>query len=154
MRLRAAKALDRTRLGIRGFVLLGFAEVDLVYGAGLLFPSPETRGSSMYAWRQEFMPSEAWGAIWVAVGLFLITQAWSRRDRAAYTVAIIIKLVWAVIAAGAWAFGGVGQGWQTAGLFFGIAVVAIAASLHEEPMYPRTVRTMISETAPRPGGDQ
>jgi hypothetical protein len=142
VRRHVVRFLDRTRLGLRGAFLLGLAEVDLVYGAGLLFPSEETRHSSAYAWRQEFLPTEAWGAVWMAVGVFLITQAWSRRDRPAFTVAIVIKLVWAVVAVGSWIAGPVGQGWQTAGLFFGFAWVALVMALVSDHAQSRTVLTM------------
>jgi hypothetical protein len=136
------RLLDRTRLGVRGAFLLGLAEVDLVYGAGLLFPSGETRASSAYAWRQEFMPTETWGVIWMLVGVFLITQAWARRDRAAYAVAIIIKLVWVVVALGSWIAGPVSQGWQTAGLFFGFAAVTFVMSMVSEQRPSTTVTPM------------
>lgn len=144
MRIRTVQVLNRSRLGFRGAILLGFAFIDVIYGLTLLLPSAETRRGSAYAWRSEFLPTEAWGALWTLVGVFLITQAFARRDRAAFAVAIAIKLAWMIVALGSWIAGPVqpSQALAIVGIFGAFAWVAFVVSLWSEPITSRTVTTM------------
>lgn len=147
MRIRTVQVLNRSRLGFRGAILLGFAFIDIVYGLTLLLPSAETRRGSAYAWRSEFLPTELWGVLWVLVGVFLITQAWARRDRAAFAVAIAIKLAWMMVALGSWIVGPVppSQALSLVAIFGAFAWVAFVASLWSEPITSRTVTTMSND---------
>lgn len=144
MRIRTVKVLKRSRLGFRGAILLCLAFIDLVYGLTLALPSHETRDGSAYQWRQEFLPTEIWGIVWIAVGVFLIVQAWSRRDRAAYAVAVAIKLLWMTVALGSWLLGPVpaSQALAIVGIFGAFACIAFVVSLWPEPITSRSVTTM------------
>ncbi len=144
MRIRTVKVLKRSRLGFRGAILLCLAFIDFIYGLTLLLPSQETRRGSAYAWRQEFMPTECWGILWITVGVFLVSQAWARRDRAAYAVAIGVKWLWATVCLGSWVLGPVpaSQAFALGGLFAGFGMIAFIISLWSEPISSRTVTTM------------
>lgn len=144
MRIRTVRILKRSRLGFRGATLLGLAFIDIVYGLTLALPSQETRQGSAYAWRSEVIPTESWGGLWILVGIFLVTQAWAHRDRAAYAVAIGIKLLWTTVCLGSWLVGPVpaSQAWATSGIFIAFAWIAFVCSLWSEPITSRTVTTM------------
>jgi hypothetical protein len=155
VRIRTVKVLKRSRLGFRGAILLGLAFIDIVYGLTLALPSHETRDGSAYAWRQEFLPTEVWGIIWIAVGVFLITQGWARRDRAAYAVAVSIKLLWMTVALGSWLLGPVpaSQALAICGIFAAFAFIAFVCSLWPEPITSRTVTTMSEDHDSRGADD-
>jgi hypothetical protein len=144
VRIRTVRVLKQSKLGFRGAFLLGLAMIDVIYGLTLLLPSTETRAGSAYAWRSEFLPTEAWGALWILVGVFLSTQAWARRDRAAYAVAVAVKLLWAVIAIMSWVLGPVpaSGAWGLGSIFLAFAWLTFVASLWSEPITSRTVTTM------------
>ncbi len=144
MKVRTARALSRSRLGFRGAILLCLTVIDVIYGLTLVMPSEETRAGSAYAWRAEFMPTECWGALWITVGVFLVTQAWTVTKRAGYAVAIAIKLVWMVVCVGSWALGPVpaSQAFALGGLVGGFALIAFVCSLWSEPITSRTVTLM------------
>jgi hypothetical protein len=81
------------------------------------------------------IPVEVWGIVWIAVGLFLFTGVWRKRDNAQYVAATILTSTWAVfvmnwwwknrdLQAGSWALGVV---WA------GIATATYLVSLWPEP---------------------
>jgi hypothetical protein len=144
VKLRTARVLSRSRLGFRGAILLCLAIIDVIYGLTLALPSEETRRGSAYAWRAEFLPTEYWGALWILVGIFLVTQAWTVHKRAGYAVAIAIKSLWMVVCVGSWALGPVpaSQAFAIGGFACGFALLAFICSLWPEPMRSRTVTTM------------
>ncbi|NUP24003.1 MAG: hypothetical protein HOZ81_49710 [Streptomyces sp.] len=81
------------QVGRRGAALLFFALLDLAYAASLL--GAPTNGP--YRFLASMLPLPVWASLWAAVGLLCLTQAFMRTDRAAFTAAALIKVVWGVV---------------------------------------------------------
>ena len=92
MRIRTVKVLSSSRLGYRGAFLLFLALVDLVYGLFLVRPAPEQIRTTQFEWRAHIMPTQAWGSVWITVGVVLLISAFLRQDRIGYALAIALKV--------------------------------------------------------------
>lgn len=84
-------------LGRRGVALLFFGLLDLVYAFSLFNPLPVERRGSGQAFVASVAPLPFWGAMWLAVGLVCLVQAWARRDQIGFAAAIMIKCVWGTV---------------------------------------------------------
>jgi hypothetical protein len=92
--LRAA----RHKVGRRGAALLFFAELDLIYGFFLAFPSPDAARSPTNLYFASLASLDLWAIPWVFVGLMCLFFAFQRYDRMAYASAIAIKVLWGGLA--------------------------------------------------------
>lgn len=147
------RVLSRSRLGFRGAVLLILAIVDMLYGWSLLHPAPEQLRTSAYEFRSHLLPTEAFGAIWITVGVVLVMQSLVQNDRVGYTLAITIKMVWAFIALASFATGKVQQGWVSCAIWLAVAAMAMVISGWPEPLRSTTVTTMQSDLDDEFGDD-
>lgn len=146
MRIRTYRVLSSTRLGYRGAFLLILAFIDFIYGWVLAHPAPEQRQGSAYVWRDHIMPTEWWGAVWVAVGVVLVVNAFMHQDRIGYGFAIGLKIGWAFIAAISGLTGNVQGAGSSVAIWAGFAVLTIMESGRPEPI--RTHPVTIIETEP------
>jgi hypothetical protein len=92
-----ARAVGRRvahRVGLRGGALLFFAELDLLYGYGLAFPSPLSAASGTNRYFASLLPLRAWSVLWFGVALICLYHAFHRYDRPAFIAAIGIKMLW------------------------------------------------------------
>lgn len=157
---RLGRVLSRSRLGLRGAFLLCLAALDVVYGWSLFNPTAETMRGAAYEWRDQFMPSQDWGLLWIAAGVFIASYAWARVDRVGYSVAIGLKFFWATVAYASWLAGDVKQGWNLGTIFLCFGGLALIASLSPEGPAPRNVAPMPEdlhvpeEPTERPGDDR
>lgn len=136
------RVLSHSRLGFRGAVLLILATVDLLYGWSLLHPTAEQLRTSAFEFRSHLLPTEAFGVMWMTVGVVLIFQALADNDRVGYTIAITIKVVWAFIAFASFVTGKVQQGWVSCAIWMAVAAMAMVISGWPEPLHSTTVTTM------------
>ncbi|MEV4246951.1 hypothetical protein AB0J63_26505 [Streptosporangium canum] len=104
--------------------------MDVIYAYGLAYAPPETRATSTYAFLAALLPLPVWASIWAAVGAVCLIQAWTRRDRVAYALATALKVGWALLHLGAWAFGVLPRGYVSAAIWLlGAAFVMIMATV-------------------------
>ncbi|WP_436759317.1 hypothetical protein [Streptosporangium sp. V21-05] len=104
----------RHRLSQRGACLLILATVDVVYAIALTYAPPETLASETYRFYAALAPLPVWGSVWAAVGAICLVQAWTPRDRVAYTAATGLKIFWALLHLGAWVAGVLPRGYVLA----------------------------------------
>ena len=78
----------RHRIGHRGAFLLCIAVYDLFFGLYL------AEGGSIQ--HVPLIGERPWGWIWLAAGMFLICGAFTHRDAAFFTTAVLVKMVWAL----------------------------------------------------------
>lgn len=86
-----------TRIGRRGATLLFLGLLDIVYSASLFTLPPETQASPSFVFLGQFMPFNAWGAVWGTVGLVCLAQAFMRSDRVAFAAATLLKCVFGLV---------------------------------------------------------
>lgn len=145
MRVRTYRVLSSTRVGYRGAFLLFLAVIDLVYGWFLVNPTPESQRTSQFIWRDEIMPTQAWGVIWLMAAVVLALSAFIRQDRVGYGVAIALKLAWAFVAAAAGFTGHVQGAWTTVAIWGGFAALTILESGRPEPLHTENVTVLDAE---------
>ncbi|WP_031165938.1 hypothetical protein [Streptosporangium roseum] len=120
----------RGRLSQRGACLLILAAVDVIYAYGLAYAPSETRATPTYSFLAALLPLPVWASIWAAVGGICLVQAWTRRDRVAYAAATALKVGWALLHLGAWAFGVLPRGYVSAAIWLlGAGFVMIVATV-------------------------
>lgn len=125
----------RARLSQRGACLLLIAALDLINAQALATAPAETRAGSSYTFLATLLPLPVWAALWAAVGLLCLLQAWTQHDRAAYTAASILKILWALLHLGAWAAGLLPRGYVSAAVWLLAAgFVSVVATV---PRYGR-----------------
>lgn len=142
IRVRTVKILSSSRLGYRGTFLLFLAIIDFIYGGFLIDPPDEQLRSSSFIWRDHIMPTQAWGAIWVTVGVVLLISAFMRQDRIGYALAIALKIGWAFVAAIGGITGKVDGAWATVALVGGFAALTILESGRPEPLHTESVTVL------------
>ena len=120
-------------LGKRGRVLLFFGALDLIYAVSLAVPDATTRRAPMFLWLIDIAPLWMWSAIWAAVGVTLVWQAFCRRDAIGFAAAIALKIVWGIVCVLAWLFGDVERGYVSAAIWLGLAYFVINIASWPEP---------------------
>ena len=124
----------RHRVGHRGSALLFFAVLDLVYCQALLSPSHEARRTAQLMFLAAVVPLWVWAILWGSVGVLCAVQAFRRRDQAAFTAAIGLKVMWGLVSLGGWLVGGVERGYVSAAVWLVFAAfVGIISSWPEPP---------------------
>lgn len=151
--IHTVRILTTARLGRRGGVLLALAFVDLVYGYALVNPADEQARSSAYLWRDHIMPTEAWGVIWIVVGVTLALNAFLRRDRVGYALAVALKMGWAAICLASFVVGHVPQGYLAAAYWLAMAVIAMIVAGLAEPAESRQVTVLSDQPTDSDGPD-
>lgn len=146
IRIRTVRVLSSSRLGYRGAFLLFLALVDLVYGWYLVNPTAEFQRTSAFRWRSHVMPTQAWGAIWLAVGLVLLISAFMRQDRVGYALAIALKLGWVFVSVAGAIAGHVEGAWANVVIWGVFAGLTLLESGRPEPLQAHDV-TVIDEAA-------
>lgn len=122
-----------TRLGHRGEFLLALALLDIAQCYRLAWPSPETQASAVTQFLAHFLPLPVWGAIWGAVGVVCLVQAFMQTDRYAFAAASALKVGWAAVHIVAW-IGGVSQVWWSVAIWLVFArVVHVIAKVPNQP---------------------
>lgn len=123
----------RCRLSQRGALLLIVGVVDLVYAFGLRSAPQETRVSATYAFYAALLPLWAWSALWACVGALCLTQAWTPRDRVAYTAAAGLLMLWAGLHVAAWIAGVLPRGYVLGVIWLLAATVVMIMSTVPRP---------------------
>ncbi len=124
----------RHRVGIRGEFLLALALIDVVQCYRLTVPSVETLASPTNQFLAAVLPLPVWGAIWGAVGVLCLVQAFMPRDEYAFVAASALKVGWAIVHAAAWVWG-VPQAWWSVVIWLVFArVVHVIAKVSEQPV--------------------
>lgn len=130
---RACSALRR-RVGFRGSALLFFALLDLVYGLSLLAPSRAARRSDTLRFVADIAPLWVWAALWGGVGLVCLWQAFRRHDRAAFTAAMGVKVLWGLVMLGGWLFVDLDRGYVSAAVWLAMAAFVGIIAAWPEPV--------------------
>jgi hypothetical protein len=94
------------RIGRRGAILLVLGTMDILYGSAIVYGVTHPRNprfTSGVWWpvstdRVLLLPTQWWGWIWLAAGIFLLTGVAARNDSVQYSVAVFIKASWAFAA--------------------------------------------------------
>jgi PAS domain S-box-containing protein len=121
------------RVGRRGYALLFFCLVDVIYGWTMAWPTAQTRAVGQYAYADSLLPLRLWGVIWLVVAAVCLVQAFMRQDRVAFAMAIFIKLAWAAIGLAGWLSGDVPRGHLAAVVWAGFAGLVAVMSSWPEP---------------------
>lgn len=145
MRIRTLRVLSSTRLGYRGAVLLIISLIDVLYGALLAVHLPGQVVSAATVWRDDIMPGQAWGMIWIVVGLVVGVNAFQRQDRIGYGFAIALFIAWAFIALVSALTGAVPGGWASVVIWGLAAAWVIIDSGRPEPLHSREVTVIDTE---------
>lgn len=145
MRIRTLRVISSSRLGYRGAFLLCLAGIDLVYGGILIDPPAESLRTSQYVWRDHIMPTEAWGTIWITVGVALLASAFMRQDRIGYALAIALKIGWAFVSVVGGLSGQVQGAWGSVAIWGGFAAMTILESGRPEPLRTESVTVLDDE---------
>jgi hypothetical protein len=131
--MRQAVASVRRRIGRRGSALLFLGLVDFVYCYRLLFPRQSDRESPWLTFLADFAPLWVWAGMWGTVGLLCVLRSFRRRDSAAFSAAIGIKILWTGLAIAS-GLAGVDQWYINAVIWGGFAAfVGIVATWPEPP---------------------
>ncbi|MUN41394.1 hypothetical protein [Actinomadura litoris] len=116
------------RVGKRGIALLFLALLDLLYPIGLAGQPAATR-----AGYEVVAPWQVWAVLWLLTGLLCAAQAFARRDRLAFTVAVAMKVLWGTVALIGWIAGTSPRGWLSALIWLTFAgFVAVISTWTEE----------------------
>lgn len=121
------------RIGRRGAALLFFFILDFFNGWSLLDPLPESRQSHGTQWLASVLPLEAWGAIWLFVGLLCLIGALIRTDVVAWVAAMSIKVMWGLLWLLGWMLDGVERGWVFAAFWLALAALVALLAGWAEP---------------------
>lgn len=123
----------RRRVGHRGTALLFFALVDLVYAVSLASAPPETLASPTYGYLAQLLPIPVWAAIWFAVGMLCMVQAFMRFDRLAFACAAALKVGWGLIHLAGWIVVDLPRGYVAAAIWLAFAGFVQVISQWPEP---------------------
>jgi hypothetical protein len=148
MRVRTYRVLSSSRLGYRGAFLLFLSLVDVVYGWFLANPTPEAQRTSAYEWRVHIMPPQAWGSIWLTVGVVLLISAFMRQDRIGYALAVGLKVGWVFVAAAGGVVGHVEGAWANVVIWGVFAGLTLLESGRPEPLHTENVTVIDEEPQP------
>lgn len=119
------------RIGRRGSYLLFLAMLDFLYGYSLIVVASQSRFQNPV---NLILPQQAWGVIWITVGIFCLWQAFVRLDRVAFTMSVTLKIAWAAVMGFSWLFTATNPlGWISAAIFLGFGVLTGIVSYWPEP---------------------
>jgi hypothetical protein len=124
------------RVGRRGAVLLILFAVDVGVGISFIDPTVEAAHAQNALWRDGFMPSWAWGSIWIFVGVCCLLGALSRQDAIGFGPAVALKIMWASIEITGWLCGRIDQGYRPGLIWLGFAALVYAVAGLREPSRP------------------
>jgi hypothetical protein len=116
------------RVGRRGFTLLFLFLLDSVYALSLLQPPDEARHTSTIRYIAALMPLPVWAAVWAAVGLLCLVEAFRRCDRLAFAAAVTLKTLWGAIFFFGWLIQGLDRGWVSAVIWIAFAAFVYVVS--------------------------
>lgn len=120
----------RCHVGHRGSFLIFLGIFDVIYGWSMFAVGGATgRAAEITLW----LPWQAWGTIWIAVGVFLIIGAFFHHDRAHYAVATAAKFIWAAFWFTAWNYDHIPRGWVSAVVWLTFAALVFVVSYWPEP---------------------
>ena len=117
------------RVGRRGLALLVFAAIDIVMAVRLI-TTPQ-HATQFYTWLWILPPL---AAAWAFVAVVCLVGALSGQDRVAFVAAIGIKVLWCTLYVCGWALGQVTDGWVSAAVWGGFAVVVWLIAGWPEPI--------------------
>jgi hypothetical protein len=131
----AGRALSRLvrRVGRRGAALLFFALLDLIYGWALLDPLKSTAASPGYRWLATILPLEAWGGIWLLVGVLCLVGSVVHEDSIAWVAAMSIKVMWGGLWFCGWWLADVPRGWAPSAVWLPMAALVALLAGWPEP---------------------
>lgn len=109
------------RIGRRGASLLFLGLLDLVIATSLIVIPPEVQASAGFLFVGDLLPLTVWGAIWAAVGVLCLVQAFMRMDRVAYAAATLLKCVYGLLYLIGFATGEIPRGYVSAVIWLGFA---------------------------------
>lgn len=108
----------RRRISRRGYALLFFALLGVVFGLSLTAGDlPATSVTNFYV---HLMPLAAWGWLWFITGAVCLVYAFIRRDRVAFGLVMGVTTLWGLMALGA-TFYGYPRGWVSSAIWLGFA---------------------------------
>jgi hypothetical protein len=110
-------------VGRRGWALLFFAGLDLVYAVSLASPDRMARSSPLLTWLATLAPLWVWAGLWGATGLACAWYAFRRNDQWGFTAAMAIKMLWGLACLGGWLLGGVDRGYVSAVVWLAFAAL-------------------------------
>lgn len=115
------------RIGHRGSFLLFLALLDFAYGYSLIAAPPQERVFDL------LLPWAVWGWIWVGTGAVLFAGSLVIRDRIAYSLAALLKVVWAGVFAEVWLVQNLPRGFVSVVVWAAFALTVILISGWPEP---------------------
>ena len=116
-----------TRVGRRGAFLAFLAVLDLAYGYSLFAASAPQRLVNL------LLPWQAWGVIWMVVGVACLTGVFALRDRVQFTLAATLKGAWGLLYVDVWLVQGLPRGWVSVVLWLAFALTVVLVSGWPEP---------------------
>ncbi len=121
------------RIGRRGAVLLILFAVDIGVGWSFIDPTAEASQAQNAMWRDGFLPSWAWGLMWIGVGVCCLVAAFAKQDWIGYVPAVTLKAVWATLEITGWLSGAIDQGYRPGLIWIGFAALIFAVAGLREP---------------------
>lgn len=125
-------------LGRRGTALVVFGTLDLAVAWSLLSPPDRIAAHATPGYRALvlWMPLTAWAALWGAVGVLCLVQAFMRKDLWGFGAAIGVKLMWTSGMVSAWVLYREPRVWLSAIVWAGLAVLVSVIAGWPEPIEP------------------
>ena len=149
--VRTASSWLVRRTGRRGAVLLVLGVVDLAYGLAIVSTLTRWHRTALVWWPVSqaevlYIPTRAWGVIWIFVGSFLLAGALARVDSLFFAVEVLLKTAWGLAALLYFLDGGLGL-WAVGIVHIGMAVLAvIAAGWRDQPVILRLETAIHQQT--------
>jgi hypothetical protein len=116
------------RAGRRGAFLGFLATLDCAYGYSLYVTAGPARVYDL------FLPWEAWGVIWMTVGVICAASVLALRDRFAFAAAAMLKGAWALLFTDVWLFQRYPRGWVAVIVWAAFAGAVLIVSGWPEPI--------------------
>jgi len=132
-RLTDARSWWAGTVGRRGEFLLFLTLLDLLYGLSLLRPAASAQQSPTVRFLTGLMPLPWWAGLWLAVGFTCLAGALGRCDRAAFTSAAALKMLWGAMFLLGWVAGVIERGWVSAVIWLAFASFVFRIASWPEP---------------------
>jgi hypothetical protein len=120
-------------IGRRGAFLLFLSLLDLIYGFSLAFPGKAV-SNPIYIYLASIAPIGMWSVLWTAVGIICLVFAFKEKDAIAFTAAMFIKVLWALLFLFGWFFAGVDRGYLSTAIWGSFAAVLALVSTWPDPL--------------------